>query len=52
MRITNWGLFLLGVYLILAGLSSLGIFLLGMSQIVSLIALVAGVLIVMDTWRR
>ncbi len=50
MRITNWGLFLLGVYLILAGLSSLGIYLLG--QIVSLIALVAGVLIVMDNWRR
>ncbi len=50
MRITNWGLFLLGVYLILAGLSSLGIYLLG--QIVNLIALVAGVLIVMDNWRR
>ncbi len=49
MRITNWGLFLLGVYLILAGLSSLGIYL---GQLVSLIALVAGVLIVMDTWRR
>ena len=43
MRITNWGL----------GLSSLGFyFLMGLGQITSLIALAAGILIVMDTWRR
>jgi len=53
MKVTNWGLFLLGVYLVLAGLSSLGFyFLLGLSQITSLLALAAGVLIIMDTWRR
>ncbi len=53
MKVTNWGLFLLGVWLILAGLSSMGVFFLyGLSQITSLIALVAGVLIIMDTWRR
>lgn len=54
MRVTNWGLFLLGVYLILTGLSSVGVFpfLFGLGQIVSLIALVAGILIVMDNWRR
>lgn len=54
MRVTNWGLFLLGVYLILAGLSSIGIFnfLYGLGQIASWIALIAGILLVMDTWRR
>jgi hypothetical protein len=53
MKVTNWGFFLLGVWLVLAGLSSMGVFFLyGLSQITSLIALVAGVLIIMDTWRR
>jgi hypothetical protein len=54
MRVTNWGLFLLGVYLILAGLSSIGIFsfLYGLGQITSLIALIAGILLVMEDWRR
>ena len=52
MKVTNWGLFLLGVYLILAGLSSIGIFLYALNQVASLIALVAGVLLVMDNWRR
>jgi len=52
MKVTNWGLFLLGVYLILAGLDAFGFYLTFLSQLSRLIALVAGVLIVMDTWRR
>ena len=53
MRITNWGFFLLGVWLILAGLSSMGFFFLyGLSQITSLLAIIAGVLIIMEYWRR
>jgi hypothetical protein len=51
MRITNWGLFLLGVYLILAGLTSLG-FLYSLSQITTLIGVVAGVLLIMENSRR
>jgi len=50
MRVTNWGLFLLGVYLILAGLPSLGMY--GLSQITTLLGVVAGVLLIMDTSRR
>jgi hypothetical protein len=53
MKVTNWGLFLLGVYLVLAGLSSVMPFVfIGLTQIASLLALVAGILIIMDTWRR
>ncbi len=53
MKVTNWGLFLLGVYLVLAGLSSvLPFFLMGVGQIINLLALAAGILIIMDTWRR
>ena len=51
MRVTNWGLFLLGVYLVLAALSSFGLFYF-LGQITSFIALAAGILIIMDTWRR
>ena len=51
MRITNWGLFLLGVYLVLAGLSSLGLFYF-LGQVLPLLALAAGILLIMDTWRR
>ncbi|HTD46547.1 MAG TPA: hypothetical protein VK881_04690 [bacterium] len=63
MHVTNWGMFLLGVYLVLAGLTSLGVF--GYSgvtiqvgstnqsfvQLTSLIGLVAGVLILMEHSR-
>ncbi len=53
MKVSNWGQFLLGVWLVLAGLSSSGIFFLGaLGQITSLIAIVAGVLIIMEHWRR
>jgi len=53
MRVTNWGMFLLGVYLVLAALTSLGIlsFFSGLGQLGYLIALVAGVLIIMDNSR-
>lgn len=51
MRVTSWGLFLLGVYLVLAGLSSLGFFYF-LGQITSLLALAAGILLIMETWRR
>jgi len=50
MRVTNWGLFLLGVYLVLAGLTSLGLY--SLSQITTLLGVVAGVLLVMDNSRR
>ena len=50
MRVTNWGLFQLGVYLILAGLTPLGLYSLG--QITTLLGVVAGVLLVMDNSRR
>ena len=35
MHVTNWGMFLLGVYLVFAGLTSVGVFgyLSGMSQL-------------------
>ncbi len=51
MRITNWGLFLLGVYLILNGLAYFDV-LHGLFQITALIGVIAGVLIVMENWRR
>ena len=50
MRVTNWGLFLLGVYLILPGLTSLGLY--SLSPITTLIGVVAGVLLITETWRR
>lgn len=52
-RIANWGMFLLAVYLILVGLEQSGFFLfLGFGRITGIIALVAGVLILMEHWRR
>ena len=53
MKVTNWGMFLLGVFLVLIGLNSLGIlnFLAAFSQITYLVALVAGILIIMETTR-
>ena len=52
MRVTNWGMFLLGIYLIIVGLNSFGFFTFGFGQLVGLLALVAGILILMDNWRR
>jgi len=53
MRVTNWSLFLLGVYLVLAGLSSvLPFFFIGLAQISSLLALAAGILLIMENSRR
>jgi hypothetical protein len=51
MRIVNWGMFLLGVYLILIGLNSTGLFF-GLGNWVGILALVAGVLILIENWRR
>ncbi len=53
MRISNWGMFLLAVYLILVGLESSGFFMfLGFGRITGTVALIAGVLILMEHWRR
>ena len=51
MRVTNWGLFILGIYLILSGLEGYGLSF-GLGQLTPLLALVAGVWLVVDTWRR
>ncbi len=50
-RISNWGMFLLGIYLILVGLESVGIGF-ELARINGIIGLVAGILIVMEHWRR
>ena len=53
MRVLNWGMFLLGIYLVLIGLESLGIFLgFSLHQITTIIGLVAGILILMENSRR
>ncbi|HKX17267.1 MAG TPA: hypothetical protein VJT33_04575 [bacterium] len=53
MRIANWGMFLLAVYLILVGLESSGLFLFrGFGSLTGIIALIAGVLLLMEHWRR
>jgi len=44
-------MFLLGVYLILVGLNSFGVFF-GLGQLVGVIGLVAGIMILMEHWRR
>ena len=51
MHVTNWGMFLLGVYLVLAGLTSLGVFGYSFAQLTSLVGLVAGVLLLMEHSR-
>lgn len=52
-RIANWGMFLLAVYLILVGLESSGLFLFrGFGSLTGIIALIAGVLLLMEHWRR
>jgi hypothetical protein len=52
MKITNWGMFLLGVYLVVAGLSSFGVFFYRLYPLVGLLALAAGVLIIMDHYKK
>lgn len=52
MRISNWGMFLLAVYLILVGLNSFGMFMMGLGQLAGVVALVAGILLLMEYWRR
>lgn len=52
-RISNWGMFLLAVYLILVGLEQSGFFLfLGFRGLTGIIALIAGILLLMENWRR
>lgn len=51
MRVTSWGLFVLGIYLIITGLEQSGFFF-GLGQLTRLLALVAGILLVVETWRH
>jgi hypothetical protein len=51
-RVTNPGLLLLAVYLIMVGLSSFGIFLFGLERVMGLLALVAGILLLSETLRH
>lgn len=53
MRISNWGMFFLAIYLIIAGLDSFGVrATLNLGNINGIIALIAGILILMEHWRR
>ena len=52
MRVSNWGMFLLAVYLILVGLDSSGFMMLGFGRLTGIIALIAGILLLMENWRR
>ncbi len=52
MRVSNWGMFLLAVYLIIVGLNSFGILFFALGRIDGIIALVAGIMILMEHWRR
>jgi hypothetical protein len=49
-RISNWGMFLLGIYLVIVGLNSFTYFF-GLERLAPLVALVAGILILMDHSR-
>ncbi len=51
MRIGNWGMFILGIYLIVVGLISFGI-LASLERVAGILALVAGILILMEHWKR
>ncbi len=51
MRVSNWGMFLLAIYLILVGLNSFGMFF-GLGQLTGIVALIAGILLLMEHWRR
>jgi hypothetical protein len=50
LRVSNWGMFLLAIYLILVGINALGLVLL--YQVTGIVALVAGILLLMEYWRR
>jgi hypothetical protein len=50
MRISNWGMFLLAIYLVLVGLQSFGLLMLG--QLNGIVALIAGILLLLEHWRR
>jgi hypothetical protein len=52
MRISNWGMFLLAIYLILVGLDSFGFMTLGLGRLTGIVALIAGILLLMEHWRR
>jgi len=52
MRISNWGMFLLAIYLILVGLDSIGFIYLPLGRLPGFVALVAGILLLMEYWRR
>ncbi len=52
MRVSNWGMFLLAVYLIVVGLNSFGILSFAVWRIDGIIALIAGILLLMEHWRR
>lgn len=52
MRIANWGMFLLVVYLILVGLESSGFVFLSLGRLTGIVALIAGILLLMEHWRR
>ncbi|HEV2358961.1 MAG TPA: hypothetical protein VGZ23_15315 [bacterium] len=51
MRVSNWGMFLLAIYLILVGLEPFGLFF-TLGRLTSYVALIAGVLLLMEHWRR
>ncbi len=51
MRVSNWGMVVLGVYLIIVGLNSLNL-LVDLTRINGIIGLIAGILILMEHWRR
>lgn len=50
MRVSNWGMVLLAIYLILTGLAEFGLFSLGRTT--GIIGVLAGVLLLMEHWRR
>ncbi len=50
-RVSNWGMVVLGVYLIIVGLNSLNL-LVDLTRINGIIGLIAGILILMEHWRR
>jgi hypothetical protein len=45
-------MFLLAVYLILVGLDSFGVFFVGLGRLAGIIALIAGILLLMEHWQR
>jgi hypothetical protein len=45
-------MFLLAVYLILVGLDSFGFVFLGLGRLTGIVALIAGILLLLEYWRR